>query len=125
MFEWVHSTLGMDFSAFLLELECDGKGFWGKSQGREFQGPIFSFCSAINWLFVHVPFHHLLKKKKKNKQTEYFSVKFTGKQKPFYNGPDNISFVDHIEFVLHILGFVCSFLNNPLKIVKRKKVLNS
>ena len=43
MFEWVHSTLGMDFSAFLLELECDGKGFWGKSQGREFQGPMFSF----------------------------------------------------------------------------------
>lgn len=72
MFEWVHSTLGMDFSAFLLELECDGKGFWGKSQGREFQGPIFSFCSAINWLFVHVPFHHLLKKKKRISRLNIF-----------------------------------------------------
>ena len=33
MFEWVQSPLGMDFSAFLLELECDGKGCWGKKAG--------------------------------------------------------------------------------------------
>ena len=51
--------------------------------------------------------------------------------KTLYKRPDNIiSFVDHIEFVLHILVCVCvcvcGFLNNPFKIVKRKKkLLNS
>lgn len=103
-----------------------GRGFGGRAKAESFRVPCSHSGSAINWLLVHVPFHHLLKKKKKNKQTEYFSVRFTGKQKLFYKGPDNISFVDYIDFVLHILGFVCGFLNNPLKIVKRKKkVLNS
>ena len=84
-----------------------GRGVGERAEAESFKVPCSHSGSAINWLFVLVPFYHLFKKKKKNKQTEYILVKFTGKQKLFYKGPDNTSFVDHIEFVLHILVCVC------------------
>ena len=49
-----------------------GRGFGERAKAESFRVPYSHSGSAINWLLVHVPFHHLLKKKKRISRLNIF-----------------------------------------------------